>query len=183
MSGDRVFFCAGSNEMISGAHPIGVGLVESASRLTSFLEKQKPEKIVFLGSCGSYGEKKIFDILYANRAANVEFSLLSGDAFCPIENTVSATSNVPRGTFINSSNYITASKEAAKKFLDKELDAENMEFFAFLYVAGLFNVEASGIFVVTNYCYENAHQEYRVNYKKALEILENEKQKTDALHL
>ena len=169
--------------MIRDAYPIGVGLIESASRLTLFLEKQKPKEIVFLGSCGSYGERKIFDVLHANRAANIELSLLTNDAFSPIENTVSTISNVPRGTFINSSNYITASKTASKKFLDKGLDAENMEFFSFLYVADLFNIKASGIFVVTNYCYENAHQEYRANYKKALEILENEKQKTDALHL
>jgi len=42
-----------------------------------------------------------------------------------------------------------------------------MEFFSVVKIAKEFNIPVKGIFVVTNYCYENAHHEYLKNIKQA----------------
>jgi len=165
------YFCAGQTEQIEFAHPLGVGLVESAINLTRFFMQNSSDEALFLGSCGSYGGLNIFDMIESNIAVNVEISYLLGESFTPINEQVVGIGNVPRGTIINSSNYITSSKKASELFLQKKIDAENMEFFSFLSVAKRFGVKAKGVFVVTNYCYEDAHQEYIKNHKRAIELL------------
>lgn len=171
MSDSKSYFCAGESEIIDSASVIGVGLIESAMRLTELFIAQRPKEAIFLGSCGSYGGLNIFDTVESNIAVNIELSYLSNDSFTPICERVEGICDVPRGTIINSSNYITSSKKASELFLQKKIDGENMEFFSFLSVAKRFGVKARGVFVVTNYCYENAHQEYVKNHKKAVEIL------------
>ena len=42
---------------------IGVGLVSSAINLTKICLFNRPEFILFIGSAGSYGNHKIFDIV------------------------------------------------------------------------------------------------------------------------
>jgi len=164
------YFCAGQTEQIEFAHPLGVGLVESAINLTRFFMQNSCDEALFLGSCGSYGDRDIFEIIESDSASNIELSLLLGESYTPISNQIKTSLNVPRGT-INSSNYITSSKKNAELYLAKGLDGENMEFFSFLKVAERFGVKAKGIFVVTNYCYEDAKKEYAKNYKKALSYL------------
>ena len=46
--------CAGKNEVFSFAKSIGVGLIEASVGLTRLCLEKKPEKIVFIGSCGLY---------------------------------------------------------------------------------------------------------------------------------
>ena len=55
--------CAGRNETFPFAQTIGVGLIESAINLTRLCLFDKPEYLLFIGSAGSYGEHKIFDII------------------------------------------------------------------------------------------------------------------------
>jgi nucleoside phosphorylase len=43
-----------------------------------------------------------------------------------------------------------------------------MEYFAVLKVAQSFGISAGGIFVVTNYCDENAHEDFLKNQKEAM---------------
>jgi hypothetical protein len=46
-----------------------------------------------------------------------------------------------------------------------------MEFYAVLKVAERFNIKASGIFVVTNYCNSNAHGDFLKNHGESMQIL------------
>ena len=46
--------CAGKNELFSFATSIGVGLVEASAGLTQLCLEKKPEKLVFIGTCGIY---------------------------------------------------------------------------------------------------------------------------------
>ena len=43
-----------------------------------------------------------------------------------------------------------------------------MEYYAVLKVAQTFGISAGGIFIVTNYCDENAHDDFLKNQKEAM---------------
>ena len=162
---------SGSQEIFPFAIPIGIGLIESAINLTRLCLFDKPDMIIFIGSSGSYGNLKILDIFESATASNIEHCFLKKDCYTPIDNIISM--NVSRETIVNSSNYITQSKLISKAFLKLNIDAENMEFFSVLKVAKEFNIPVKGIFVITNYCYENAHEEYIKNIKNAKDKLIN----------
>ncbi|WP_024791267.1 purine-nucleoside phosphorylase [Lebetimonas sp. JS032] len=164
-----VIISAGNQEFFNFAYPIGIGLIESAVNLTRLCLFDKPDIIIFIGSAGSYGKIKPFEIIKTKTASNIEHCFLNQKCYTPIENVISLS--VSRETIINSSNYITTSKKISKKYLSLNIDAENMEFFSVLRVAKEFNIPAIGIFVITNYCFKNAHKEYSQNIKKAKEKL------------
>ncbi|WP_458700572.1 purine-nucleoside phosphorylase [Sulfurospirillum sp. 1307] len=167
--------CAGRNEIFDFAKPIGVGLVESSINLTKLIISNKPDSFLFVGSAGSYGKHNIFDIIHSKTASNIELGYLENKCYTPLKNTISTDNldNVPRETknIINSSNYITTNKHSSNEFLKLGLSAENMEFFSIVSVGREFGIPVSGIFIITNYCYENAHEEFISNHTKAKQLL------------
>lgn len=172
--------CAGKIETFNFATPVGIGLVDVSINLTRVCMEKKPEFLLFVGSAGSYGRKKIFDIVESKTACNVENSFLDGSSYTPVENMVSAAEDVSRETIVNCSNYITADSKFAKQYLERNIEIENMEFYAVMKVAQEFGIPAGGVFVVTNYCDENAHETFKKNHKEAMQKLAsymNEKNK------
>jgi len=160
---------SGKEEVFNFALPIGIGLIESAINLTKLCEFDKPDYLIYIGSAGSYGNKKIFEIIESKTAANIEHCFIKKECYTPIDNII--TLDVSRETIINSSNYITTNKLISNAYLKMGIDLENMEFFSIMKVAKEYNIPVKGIFIVTNYCYENAHKEYVLNIKKAKEKL------------
>jgi len=167
-----MIICAGNNEQFSFATPMGVGLIETAMNLTRLCLFDKPEFLLFVGTAGSYGEVKIFDIIESKTAANIELAFLNKDAYTPLENVISANTTNTKDTIVNSSNYISTNATLTKKFLNFGIGIENMEFFSLLKVAQEFNIPAGGVFCVTNYTNKNAHQDFLHNHTKAKELLE-----------
>ena len=165
--------CAGDIEQFSFAQPIGIGLINSAINLTRACIMNPPEFILFVGTAGSYGNKKIFDIVESKVASNVEQAFLTNSGYTPLDNVVASTDAVSRETIINSSNYITISKELSDKYLKLNLDLESMEFFSVVSVAKEFNIPVGGIFIITNYCDENAHKDFLTNRVEAMAKLES----------
>ncbi|RZV14097.1 purine-nucleoside phosphorylase [Aliarcobacter butzleri] len=166
--------CAGRNETFPFAQTIGVGLIESAINLTRLCLFDKPEYLLFIGSAGSYGEQKIFDIIESKRASNIELGFLTGSAYTPLDNVLESENKFARNdTIVNSSNYISINEKLCKEFLDYGVGIENMEFFSVLSVAKEFEIPVAGIFVVTNYTNENAHEDFIKNHKEAMEKLTN----------
>ena len=130
-----------------------------------------PSQIIFIGSAGLYKEGEIFEIYESSAAANIEISSLENKSYSPIESKI--TSVVPRGTCkVNSSNFITTDQNLAHKLFDREYFLENMEFFAVLKVAQKFQIPAYGIFVATNFCNKNAHEDFIKNHEQAKNELE-----------
>lgn len=164
--------CAGNNETFDFATPVGVGLIDSAINLTRLIIEEQPDSLLFVGSAGSYGAYKPFDIIESSSSANIELSLITGSAYTPIDNTIHH-GDVSRETsiMINSSNYITSDIEVAQEYQKLGLELENMEFFSILKVAQNFEIPAYGIFIVTNYCDANAHQDFIKNHEKAKALL------------
>jgi nucleoside phosphorylase len=170
-NGKLIVISAGNNEVFDFAIPVGVGLINSAINLTRICLFNKPDYLIFIGTAGSYGNKKIFDIIESKTAANIEHCFLNKNCYTPLDNVISFARDVSRETIVNSSNYITTDNEIAKKYLKLNIDIENMEFFSVMSVAKEFEIPALGIFTVTNYCHAEAHKEYLSNIKKAKKLL------------
>ncbi|MDY0122605.1 purine-nucleoside phosphorylase [Sulfurimonas sp.] len=168
-----MIICAGNNETFDFATPMGVGLIESAINITRLCLFDKPEFLLFVGSAGSYGEHKIFDIVESKTASNIELGFLNNDAYTPLDNVISTnTDQTKRDVIVNSSNYISTNEELSKKFLKLGVGIENMEFFAVLKVAQEFDIPAGGVFCITNYTNKNAHEDFLKNHDEAKKILE-----------
>jgi nucleoside phosphorylase len=166
-----MIICAGKSELFDFAVPAGIGMVDVTMNLTKLCMKEAPKYLLFIGTAGSYGEKKIFDIVESKAATNIENSFFTGGSYTPIDNLVSATEDVSRETLVNSSNYITRNKDIGKHYLEKNIHLEIMEYFAVLKVAQSFGIPAGGVFCVTNYCDKNAHEDFIKNQKEAMEKL------------
>ena len=164
--------CAGNNENFSFATPMGVGLVEMSINLTRLCLMDPPEYLLFVGTAGSYGAAKVFDIIESKTAANVELCFLQKGCYTPLDNVITTNTQESKDIIVNSSNYITTNKDLAKNFLRFNIGLENMEFFAFLRVAKEFDIPAGGLFCVTNYTDENAHKDFLKNHQKAKALLE-----------
>ena len=164
--------CAGNNENFTFATPMGVGLVEMSINLTRLCLMDPPEFLLFVGTGGSYGQAKIFDIIESKTASNIELCFLQRGCYTPLDNVITTDTQESRDIIVNSSNYITTEKELAKNFLRYNIGVENMEFFAFLRVAKEFDIPAGGLFCITNYTDENAHEDFMKNHQKAKELLE-----------
>ncbi len=164
-----MIICAGDIESFDFARPIGIGMVNCAIKLTKIVLDQKPKSLIFIGSAGSYGKYKPFDIVESGVATNIENSFLTDESYTPIDNKI-----VSRETsdIVNSSNYITTSESLWKLYHKRGIDLENMEFFSVLKVAEKFAINAKGIFVVTNYCDKSAHKDFIKNHEKSKKLLE-----------
>lgn len=164
--------CAGDIESFKFAKPMGIGLINSAINLTRLCLFDKPEYILFIGTAGSYGEHKIFDIVESKRAANLELSFLNNDSYTPLDNVLQSDNNfVKNDTIVNSSNYISTNENLCKKFKEYSIGIENMEFFSMLSVAKEFEIPVAGIFIVTNYTNKDAHEDFKKNHKEAMNKL------------
>jgi nucleoside phosphorylase len=164
--------CAGNNETFPFAIPIGVGLIDSAINLTRLCLFDKPEYILFIGSAGSYGKYKIFDIVESSNASNIELSFFEDNSYTPIDNIVKCEDiKLPSQTIVNSSNYISINSEITKEFLQYGIGIENMEFFSVVKIAKEFDIDVRGIFVVTNYTNKEAHQDFISNHHQAMDNL------------
>jgi len=166
-----VIICAGNNETFEFATPMGVGLIETAMNLTRLCLFDKPEFLLFVGTAGSYGRHDIFDIVESKTAANIELAFLEKKAYTPLDNVVSSQTEGQKDIIVNSSNYISTDAELVKKFLNFGVEIENMEFFSVLRIAQEFDIPAGGVFCVTNYCNEAAHEDFLKNHEKAKEKL------------
>lgn len=166
-----MIICAGNNETFDFATPTGVGLVETAMNVTRLCLFDKPEFLLFVGTAGSYGDQKIFDIVESKTAANIELAFLQQKAYTPLDNVVSSNIEGTKDIIVNSSNYITTDAELAKGFLRFGVGIENMEFFAVLRIAQEFGIPAGGVFCVTNYCNTDAHADFLANHDKAKALL------------
>ena len=164
--------CAGKEELFSFAMPIGVGLIESAINLTQAVLFDRPEFILFVGSAGSYGDYKLFDIVESRGATQIELSFWQHCSYTPIDNAiVSEGIDIDHQTLVNSSNYITNCSRYNDIFIKSGIGLENMEFFSVLRTAQEHSIPAGGIFIVTNYCNKDAHKEYQTNISKAKKLL------------
>ena len=162
-----MIICAGNVEYFKFATAIGVGLIDSSINLTKICLFNPPEFLLFVGTAGSYGKVKIFDIVESETASNIEHSFFLNSSYTPINNIISTQKN-NNGYIVNSSNYITSNKIISNKYLEKNIDLENMEFYSVLKVAEKFNIPVKGVFIISNFCDENAHKIFQENHELSM---------------
>jgi len=166
-----MIICAGDSEQFSFATPVGIGMVNSAIHLTKLCLFNPPEFILFVGTAGSYGRFKLFDIIESKSASNIENSFFTNSSYTPLDNIISTSSDISKDIIVNSSNYITTDENISKKYLHQNIEIENMEFFAILKVAEALNIPVGGVFIITNYCNSNAHRDFMANREEAMSRL------------
>ena len=203
--------CAGKNEDFRFAKSIGVGLVEASAGLCELLFKfnagcagtKKPDKIIFIGTCGLYqkGDKKGLNAVNLSENGKIKENLgaknltsekplqlleIYESAHCFNVEASKLTNafyspaeceinlNVSYETKkCNSSNYICTDENVAARFADLGLELENMESFAVLSVAKRFGISATCFLCATNFCDKNAHQSFLQNHAQAKKNLEH----------
>lgn len=167
-----MFICA-SGEKFSFAKEIGIGLIDSTMILSSIILKENPKELIFIGSAGSYDKSiNIFDIFVSSRAMQIETSFITHNSYTPIFNKIENVS-CETDIIVNSSNYITTDENLSNQMLNAGIKLENMEFFSILRVAQYFEISAFGIFCITNYCNNNAHNDFIANHSTAKKYLES----------
>lgn len=166
-----MIICAGNNETFAFATPIGVGLIESAMNLTQLCLFDKPSFLLFIGTAGSYGQHKPFDIIESKTAANIETGFVQKQCYTPLDNLISTQDQPHNDMIVNSSNYITTDEKVAARMQSIGMSIENMEFFAVLHVAKTFDIPAGGVFCITNYCNAQAHEDFVANQREAMRRL------------
>lgn len=191
--------CAGYGEDFAFAKSIGMGLVESAMRLSLACSRESVDSIVFIGSAGSYDKSvEILSLQLCDNATQLDLGFLQGQAYTPMDNRIQSgvldilnykeafqvscetkadthldmLFNLPQAT-TNSSNYITTDEKLSKLFMRAGVGLENMEFFAVMRVAQYFQIPCVGIFCVSNYCHTQAHEEYIAYRNQVRERLNN----------
>ena len=173
-----MFICAGAMEQFPFAKPIGIGLIDSAIRLTRLILREQPSLLLFLGSAGSYDDKiPELTIFESFNATNIELSFLANQSYTPINNAISAedlnVSHETKTAIVNSSNYITTDSRAGKLMIKMGITLENMEFYSVLSVAKEFHLPARGIFCVTNHTDSAAHETFIKRHAEAMKLLDS----------
>ncbi|MFC3847190.1 purine-nucleoside phosphorylase [Helicobacter baculiformis] len=165
--------CAGSLENFKEAKSIGMGLIQSAISLTRLCLLESPTELIFVGSAGAYDPTLPLLSLYKSaQGYQIEHSFTYAQSYTPLENSLSVQSalleriNLPC-VKVNSSNYIHTDTAFAKQMLSAGIALENMEFFAVLSVAQMFNIPSMGVFCLTNYVGPHAHQEFLEHCQQA----------------
>ena len=163
----------------------------------------KPDKIIFIGTCGLYqkGDKKGLNALNLSENGKIKENLgaknptsekplklleIYESAHCFNVEASKLTNafyspaeceinlNVSYETKkCNSSNYICTDENLAARFADLGLELENMESFAVLSVAKRFGISATCFLCATNFCDKNAHQSFLQNHAQAKKNLEH----------
>tara|TARA_B110000046_G_scaffold184370_1_gene222675 strand:- start:478 stop:1041 length:564 start_codon:yes stop_codon:yes gene_type:complete len=175
-----MIICAGKSETFTFATTIGIGLIESSMNLTRICMFDKPDYIIFIGTAGSYGNYKLFDIIESSNASNIELSFLENNSYTPIDNVLKCEDpKLQSDTIVNSSNYITTNEKLGKEYLQYDIGIENMEFYSIVKIAQEFEIDVKGIFIVTNYTNKDAHQDFISSHAEAMDklvaYLENKK--------
>ena len=162
-----MIICAGNNETFDFATPMEVGLIEMTMNLTRLCLFDKPEFLLFVGTAGSYGRHRMLEIVESKTAANIELSFLQNKSYTPLDNVISTQTKNIKDVIVNSSNYISTDSQLSATFNPLGIELENMEFFAVLRVAKEFEIPAGGVFCITNFTNESAHNDFVKNHAAA----------------
>ncbi len=109
------------------------------------------------------------DILASGGDENGDICIASGNGNSNIAAILKDKKlNVSHETIaINSSNFITLNEVVATELADLGFAGENMELFGVFRAARAFGVPARAILCATNFCGENAHEEFVANHYEA----------------
>ena len=132
--------CAGKNEVFSFATSIGVGLVQASAGLTQLCLEKKPEKLVFIGTCGIY-KRALGDFDGVNSSGNLgeKFANLKENSAKFILKSLNFNENL-QGKNTNSSKNLN---ENSQDFSPQSQEIQPLNLLEIYETRHAFNVEAS----------------------------------------
>ncbi|MFZ1572479.1 MAG: hypothetical protein WAT89_07050 [Candidatus Kapaibacterium sp.] len=167
----------------------GVGLVNSAIGTAKAIQQKNPEKVIFIGSCGSYNKDFIqeYDFVIGESIKIASSDLLLGNMRVPalIQSEFKTNENLNNQLLdfyritnnlkkvnIATTFGITESEKVAKEFENYfSCEVENLEAYSVAQTCIEFNIPFSIILGVTNIVDKNGGTNWYKNYKNVLKEL------------
>lgn len=152
----------------------GIGPVAASFGLTHCLKDYTPEIIVNLGTAGiiNTGKFKIGDVVLVQ---TVSMDSGSSDVYtpekmsglgCPLPASFEDLKSKYSSVRVFCPQEITQTESRRKILLDKKHDVENLESYAFCFVAKKFKIPLIGFLGLTNTVGPNAHEEWKKNEER-----------------
>ena len=145
----------------------GVGAVAAAAATARLLAESRPERVLFLGSCGAYDDRlELGDFLAASRVIAISLDELEGRAYRPATEIVrwEAGWSLPfPGHAVAVPSAITQTVEGARK-LSALAVAEHLELSGVFAACLAANIPAAAALVVANRVGPTAHAEWKANH-------------------
>lgn len=150
------------------AKTVGVGAITAAANTTSFLQEIKPNKVIFVGTCGSYNSKpEIGELLIVSQVISTSLDIINGKSYKPdIEKknwSSSLNINIPQinnRLIAATTPGITNTYDGAKT-LSSLASVENLELAGVFEACHLKKIACSAILAVSNKVGPNAHIEWK----------------------
>ena len=150
----------------------GIGPVAASFGLTHCLKDYAPEIIITLGTAGiiNTNKFKIGDVVLARK---VSTNSASPDVYTPekISNLECPLPSTFETANVFCPQEITCSEARRQILLKENHDVENLETYAFYFVAKKFQIPIMGFLGLTNIVGPNAHEEWKENEAKVCERL------------
>jgi nucleoside phosphorylase len=147
----------------------GVGGIAAAAATARLLMEIRPARVLFVGTCGTYGNGlNIGDCIAVSEAIAVSVPELQDRAFRPrLETTIwRPTWDLPLPKFkVAATPAITSNAEDAK-LLAKIADAEHLEATSVLAACHVANVPAAAALIVANRVEPSGHTEWAANHEE-----------------
>ena len=147
----------------------GVGAIQAAATTARLIAEDRPEAVLFIGSCGHYdGRLRIGDPIWAREALATSLSELRGEAYRPgVEPTRwIATLEVPLpGHAVAVPPAITSTREGAA-LLAQVAAVEHLELSGVYAACHAVEVPVGSALVVVNEVGPEAHDQWRNNHVK-----------------
>jgi nucleoside phosphorylase len=146
----------------------GIGGIAAAAATARFLMEIRPARVLFVGTCGTYGNGlNIGDCIAVSEAITVSVPELQERAFRPSPETTiwHPTWELPLPKFkVAATAAITSNAEDAK-LLGKIADGEHLEIASVLAACYLANVPVAAALVVANHVGPGSHTEWAANHE------------------
>ena len=148
----------------------GIGGITAAATTARILEKNRPQKVLFIGTCGAYGDKlNIGDCIAVSEVIAVSVQEIRGKAYRPSLETTrwSAAWDLPLPKHtVAVPPAITSNMEDAA-MLGQIADVEHLELGGVFAACHLAEVPVAAALVVANRAGPGAHAEWSANHESA----------------
>lgn len=158
------------------AEPAGIGLVEAAIGTAELVARRSPERVLFVGTCGSMRpDLAIGDVVFADRVSLVAFTELTGSAVLhPVEHEVAIdpelraalTAAGARPARVANTIGVTTTDEIAAR-VAAHGDVEHLEAFGVARACARANVPCAVVLAVANEVGAKGRDQWKDNHVAA----------------
>ncbi len=153
---------------------IGVGAIAAAAATARLIEQSRPSRVLFVGTCGAYGERlAVGDLVSVSTVLSASLDVLEGRAYRPDLEVArwEAGWSLPLPTVVAAvTPGITVSPEGAAR-LGALADVEHLEVTGVFAACAAAGVPAAAALAVANRVGPAAHAEWRESHRRVSRAL------------